>query len=189
VIDHDARRTWIPKMDFPKFDGSDVRIWLDKCSAYFQLYSIPHDFRVIAASMHMVDNASHWFQTYKHSPGVHTWEHFVVAVSQEFEVNTHRVKTMELLNLKQIGLAEDYKNQFDKLVYHILLYDKSLSETMLVPQFLLGLKDELRHSVEMHLPVSVSQAATLAAVQEHLNENTSHSTGGFLIISLMLSLP
>jgi hypothetical protein len=70
-----------------------------------------------------------------------------------------------------------------------LLYDKSLSETMLVSQFLLGLKDELRHSVEMHLPVSVSQTATLAAVQEHLNENTSHSIGGFLIISLMLSLP
>jgi hypothetical protein len=170
VLDHDARRTWISKMDFPKFDGSDVRIWLDKCSAYFQLYSILHDFRVIAASMHMLDKASHWFQTYKHSPGVHTWEHFVVAVSQEFEVNTHRVKTMELLNLKQIGSVEDYKNQFDKLVYHILLYDKSLSETMLVSQFLLGLKDELRHSVEMHLPIFVSQAATLAAVQEHLNE-------------------
>jgi hypothetical protein len=53
--------------------------------------------------MHMVDKTSHWFQTYKHSHGVHTWEHFVVVVSQEFEVNTHRVKTMELLNLKQIG--------------------------------------------------------------------------------------
>jgi hypothetical protein len=132
VLDHDARRTWISKMDFPKFDGSVVRIWLDKCSAYFQLYSILHDFHVIAASMHMLDKASHWFQTYKHSPRVHTWEHFVVAVSQEFEVNTHRVKTMELLNLKQIGSVEDYKNQFDKLVYHILLYDKSLSETVLV---------------------------------------------------------
>jgi hypothetical protein len=41
---------------------------------------------------------------------------------------------------------------------------------MLVSQFLLCLKDELRHSVEMHLLVSVSQAATLAAVQGHLNE-------------------
>jgi hypothetical protein len=65
---------------------------------------------------------------------------------------------------------EDYKNQFDKLVYHILLYDTSISETMLVPQFLLGLKDELRHSIEIHLSASVSQAATLVAVQEHLNE-------------------
>jgi hypothetical protein len=36
-VDH--RRPWIPKMDFPLFDGSDVRIWIDKCSAYFHLYS------------------------------------------------------------------------------------------------------------------------------------------------------
>jgi hypothetical protein len=39
---------------------------------------------------------------------------------------------------------------------------------MLVSQFLLGLKEDLRHVVEMHLPDSVSQAATLASVQEHL---------------------
>jgi hypothetical protein len=59
-------------MDFLHFDGSDVRIWLDKCAAYFQLYAIPLDFRVIAVSLHMVDRASHWYQAYKHSAGVHT---------------------------------------------------------------------------------------------------------------------
>jgi hypothetical protein len=96
----------------------------------------------------------------------------VLAVSQEFEVNTHRVKTMKLLNLRQTGIVEEYKLQFDQLVYHILLYNHSLSETMLVSQFLLGLKEDLRHVVEMHLPNSVSQAAILAYVQEHLTEKS-----------------
>jgi hypothetical protein len=107
---------------------------------------------------------------YKHSPGVHTWEHFVLVVSREFEVNTHRVKTMELMNLKQTGTVDEYKNHFDQLVYHILLYGHSISETMLVSQFLLGLKDELRQLVEMHLPNTLSQVATLASVQEHLSD-------------------
>jgi hypothetical protein len=80
----------------------------------------------------------------------------VLAVSQEFEVNTHRVKAMELLNLRQTSTVEEYKLQFHQLVYHILLYDHSLSETMLVSQFLLGLKEDLRHVVEMYLPDSVS---------------------------------
>jgi hypothetical protein len=155
-------------MDFPCFDCSDVRIWLEKCLAYFQLYSIPPDFRVTVPSLHMVDRASHWFQTYKHSAGVHTWEHFVLAVSQAFDVNTH-VKTMELLNLWHTGSVDEYKLQFDQLVYHIMLYDNSLSETMLVSQFLIRLKDELRQTVEMHLPNTVAQAANLAVVQEHLN--------------------
>jgi hypothetical protein len=68
----DSRQQWMPKMEFPRFDGTDVHIWLDKCAAYFQLYQIPSNFRVTAASLHMIDKASHWFQTYKHSPGIHT---------------------------------------------------------------------------------------------------------------------
>jgi hypothetical protein len=140
------------KMDFPKFDGSDVRIWLDNCLTYFHLYATPPNFRVTTTSLHMIDRASHWFQSYKHSPCNHTWEHFVVAVSQEFEVDTHRVKTMELLNLRQTRSVEEYKHQFDQLVYHIRVYDSNISETMLVSQFLLGLKFELRHPIEMHLP-------------------------------------
>jgi hypothetical protein len=68
----------------------------------------------------------------------------MVAVSHEFEVNTHRVKTMALLNLRQTGSVEEYKNKFDQLVYNIRLYDSHISETMLVSQFLLGLKKELR---------------------------------------------
>jgi hypothetical protein len=130
--DVDQRRHWIPKMDFPKFDGTNARIWLDKCDAYFDLYSIPHDFRVIAASLHMIDKANHWYQNYKLSHGNHTWEHFVVAVSCEFEDNTHRKKTMELLNLRQTGSVADYKNSFDQLVYHIKLYDNTISQIMLV---------------------------------------------------------
>jgi hypothetical protein len=117
----------MPKMDFPQFDGSDVRIWLDKCAVYFQLYVIPLDFKVTATSLHMVDRVSHWYQNYKHYGGNHTWEHFVVVVSQAFEVNTHCVKTMELLNLRQTGSVEEYKLHFDQLVYHILLYDRSMT--------------------------------------------------------------
>jgi hypothetical protein len=43
---------------------------------------------------------------------------------------------------------------------------------MLVSPFLIGLKDELRQPVEMHLPNTMSQAATLASVQEHLSDRS-----------------
>jgi hypothetical protein len=41
---------------------------------------------------------------------------------------------------------------------------------MLTSQFLLGLKEDLRQNVKMHLLDSVSQAATLATIQEHLSD-------------------
>jgi inorganic triphosphatase YgiF len=108
-----------------------------------------------------------------------------VAVSQEFEVDTHHVKTMELLNLRQTRSVEEYKHQFDQLVYHIRVYDSNISETMLVvSQFLLGLKSELKHPIEMHLPNLVAHAAILASMQEHLNDITKASYKKFHVSKL-----
>jgi hypothetical protein len=80
-------------------------------------------------------------------------------VVAEFEANTHRTKAMELLNLKRIGSVNEYRKHFEQLVYNIRLYDRSLSEMMLISQFLMGLKDEIRHNVKLMLPKSVSKAA------------------------------
>jgi hypothetical protein len=63
----------------------------------------------------------------------------VLAVVAEFENDTHRTKTMELLSLRQLGYVEEYRKQFDT----------SLSATMLTAQFIMGLKEELRLPVEM----------------------------------------
>lgn len=34
-------RNWLPKMDFPRFDGTDARIWVDKCHTFFYLVQDP----------------------------------------------------------------------------------------------------------------------------------------------------
>jgi hypothetical protein len=82
-------------------------------------------------------------------PGFQQWDGFVLAVMAEFENDTHRTKTMELLSLRQLGYVEEYHKQFEQLVYHISLFDTSLSATMLTAQFIMGLKEELRLPVEM----------------------------------------
>jgi hypothetical protein len=49
-------------------------------------------------------------------------------------------------------------------VYNIKLFDQSISSTMLTTQFLLGLKSEIRSSIEMQLPDLVAKAAILASM-------------------------
>jgi hypothetical protein len=164
----DTRKQWMPKMDFPVFDGSDARIWVDKCESYFVLYQIPVAFRVSVASIHLTGSATHWYQSYKDSADFQRWDRFAQAVVTKFEFDTHREKMMELLSLRQTRLVEEYRKCFDQLVYNIRLYDRSLSETMLTSQFLLGLKDDIRHHMGMILSESVAKATVLASVQEHL---------------------
>jgi hypothetical protein len=66
----------------------------------------------------------------------------------EFEVDTHRAKTMALLSLCQRSSETEYKQSFEQLIYNIRLYNTSLSNTMLTAQFLIGLKDNLHSTVE-----------------------------------------
>jgi hypothetical protein len=52
-------------------------------------------------------------------------------------------------------------------VYHIKLFDKTIGETFLVAQFMLGLKHDLRVGVEVQFPQTVSIAAQLALKHEN----------------------
>lgn len=67
------RRQWSPKMDFPRFDGTDVRVWLDNCETYFGFYQIAEGFQVSAAALNMVGDASNWYQAWKLEVGWHDW--------------------------------------------------------------------------------------------------------------------
>lgn len=55
----------LPKMHFPVFDGSNPRIWIDKCNNYFTIYSIAANLQVIVAVKHLEGNAAKWWQAYK----------------------------------------------------------------------------------------------------------------------------
>ena len=158
----------MPKMVFPRFDGSGVRVWLDKCEAFFQLYHIPDNFKVASASLHLSDNAAHWYQAFKQSEGFHSWEQFVAAVIQEFDVDVYRQHMKELLMLKQTDTVELYKQKFLHIVYSVRLYEPTISDTFLVTRFVMGLKEELRAGLEVQIRQTVQMAAFYASVQEGL---------------------
>lgn len=165
-----SKRPWMPKMEFPRFDGEGVRMWLDNCEVYFQLHQIPDGFKVMSASLHLQGNAAHWYQACKHTDACADWPRFRTAILQEFDVNIHRNCMRELLLLKHEDTVQQYRTVFNQLVYQVRLYDAAISETMLVTQFLLGLKEEIRSAVEIQLPQTVLLAAECALVQEAVLE-------------------
>lgn len=172
--EHGSRRTWMPKMDFPKFDGEGVRIWLDNCEAYFQLYNIADNMKILSASLNLMGNAAHWYHSVKLTSVCETWTSFCTAVLQEFDVNVHRSCMRDLLVLKQQGTVLEYKSMFHQLVYQIRLYEGTVSETLLVTRFVLGLKEEIRQAVEMQIPTTLYAATEFALVQEALLERNKH---------------
>jgi hypothetical protein len=97
-------------MDFPKFDGSDVRVWLDNCETYFRFYNIVDEFRVSAATLNLVGDAAHWYQAWKQEMGWPTWDQLRTAIAAEFELHIEKTKMDELLLLTQTSTVTEYRS-------------------------------------------------------------------------------
>ena len=119
----------MPKMEFPRFDGEGVRMWLDNCESYFLLYQIPKNFKLMSASLHLRGNAAHWYQSVKFTDICSSWQAFGAAVLTEVDMNIHRTCMRDLLVLKQTGTVQEYRNSFNQLVYQVWLYEGNVSET------------------------------------------------------------
>ena len=122
-------------MDFPKFDGSGVKVWIDNCETYFAFYQIAEDFLVSAASLNLVGDATNWYQAWKLEVGWHNWEMLKTAIAGEFDVHLQSLKMDEWLLLTQTGTVSEYRAKFNELVYQIRLYDPLLCGSVLVSHF------------------------------------------------------
>jgi hypothetical protein len=58
-------RSALPKLSFPKFSGTNPKIWIDKCIDYFKIFNILDHMWTTVTSLHMEDNATKWLQVYK----------------------------------------------------------------------------------------------------------------------------
>jgi hypothetical protein len=68
-----SMKSMVPKMSFPKFDGTDPCIWKDKCQDYFTMFNIPAGIWTTMASLNMEDKAARWLKVYKLQHGLGDW--------------------------------------------------------------------------------------------------------------------
>lgn len=113
---HDKKDTMpkhsMPKMNFPVFDGSAPKVWIDNCHSYFELYQLPEGMWITAATLHLKDNAAKWWQAYKQNHTFKTWKHFCQTVEEQFGADDFRSAVTDLLELRQQGSLEEYTTQF-----------------------------------------------------------------------------
>ena len=72
------------KLEFPKFDGSNPRIWIKKCCKYFDLCKIPNEQKVDLASLNMTGKAENWVTSYLANRIRVDWNDFVIDLNARF---------------------------------------------------------------------------------------------------------
>jgi len=72
------------KLDFPRFDGSDVLQWIFRAEQFFNYYNTSDEQRLTIAAVHMEKDVVPWFQMMSTSNSFPTWVAFTRALEREF---------------------------------------------------------------------------------------------------------
>ena len=153
-----------PKIHFPKFDGSNPKIWFDNCINYFTIYSIPERLKVTAATMHLEGNASKWWQAYKQNHAIPEWKILCQVIQEKFGADDYRNAINELVSLKQTRSVEEYTIAFQSLQFDISMHNCHYDELFFATTYVQGLKEEIRATMEPHVPVTVERASMITRI-------------------------
>jgi hypothetical protein len=156
----------IPKMQFPFFDGTQPKIWLDKCTRYFKIYNMEKKLWVEAASLHLQENAAKWWQVYQLQHPDVKWKKFAEDIQSKFGNDDHRSAMSELLDLRQTTTVEDYASQFQSLQYDVTMHGGHDDPVFFATQFVKGLREDIRVVVEPQVPTTVDRAVIIAKIQQ-----------------------
>jgi hypothetical protein len=116
------------KISFPWFDGTQPRIWRDKCLDYFKLFNVHPSLWLISTTLHMDGNAALWLKAYRLHHEISSWPVLMAAVEEKFGADDHRKYMKQLLSLKHRGTMEEYQQQFEELSYQVAIQNPHYDE-------------------------------------------------------------
>ncbi|WVZ71981.1 hypothetical protein U9M48_020508 [Paspalum notatum var. saurae] len=176
----------LPQLDFPKFDGSNPKIWIKRCDTYFDVYNVPEEQWVRLATMHFTGAAAFWMQSIEINLKQCSWEDLCLVVVRRFERDQLHSIIRKFYHISQGGASvSEYVEHFDDLIHQLLAQDPCFSTTAITTRFIDGLDPKIKAVVLVHKPKYLDTASSLALLQEevlmgnsfgHSKREDSHSS-------------
>jgi hypothetical protein len=150
------------KLDFPRFDGTDVLQWIFKAEQFFNYYATPDDQRLTISSIHLDKGVVPWYQMLVRNQPFHSWIAFTRALEAEFGPSPFECPRSTLFKLTQTQTVSEFYTKFTALANRT----HGVSSDALLDCFISGLKPEIRHDVLAQSPISLTKAVSLAKLFE-----------------------
>lgn len=120
----------LPKLHFPKFDGTAPQLWIIQANSYFDMYFVDPAMQVRVATMHFTGNAKRWLQSIAHRLEQTEWLAFCALLRERLCRDQHELLLPNSDLVKQLSA---YTTNLDTLSY--------------VTRFINGLRDDIRSVV------------------------------------------
>ncbi|XP_066323451.1 uncharacterized protein [Miscanthus floridulus] len=175
----------MPQQDFSKFDGSNPKLWIKRCDAYFDVYDIPPDNWVKLATINFTGTAAFWMQTIELNLHQCPWDSFYKHVVDRFDRDQFNHFIRQFFHVKQTASVAEYITLFDELMHQLLAHDPLVNPAFLTNKFIDGLADNIKAAILLHRPKDLDTASSLAILQEeivlgkpHIGYKKPNSSGG-----------
>lgn len=119
----------VPKLDFPKFDGSNPQDWRMKCEHYFDVNNTFPGLWVRISIIYFMGRAASWLRSSRAHLRFPMWEDFCTAVSEKFDRDQHEALIRQMDSIKQTRMVWEFYEQFDELMNQLLVYDPLLAQS------------------------------------------------------------
>nr|CAD1833858.1 unnamed protein product [Ananas comosus var. bracteatus] len=104
----------LTKLEFPRFNGEELKGWLYRCEQFFEIDGTPEDSKVKIAAIHLEGRALQWHQVFMKARLTRsrpTWEEYVMALNTRFGSELYDDPTSELKKLRQTGTIQRVSGQ------------------------------------------------------------------------------
>lgn len=162
----------LPKMTFPTFDGTDLKLWITCAEDYFEMYSIEPSVWIQYSRMQFLGLAKRWIQSVTDELKTMTWSQFYQALHTRFDRDQHEFLLRKMNRIRQTSTVQDYVDRFVELIDQLKAYDSSTSALSHITRFLDGLHTNIHAVLLIQRPDSLDIAYTLALLQEEAMEST-----------------
>jgi len=166
------------KLDFPKFDGSEVLQWSFKDEQFFDYYKTHDDQRLLIASVHLEKEVVPWFQMQAKTHAFSTWVAFTRALDVEFSLSPYECPRADLFKLTQEGSVHEYCVKFTALANRV----QGITTEALLDCFVGGLRQDIRRDVLVQDPKTLMRCVSLAKLfeEKYAAKQKFHGSKGYM---------
>ncbi|XP_017408768.2 uncharacterized protein LOC108321508 [Vigna angularis] len=150
------------RLDCPRFDGSNTLDWIFAVTRFFDYHQTPEVDRLQIISFYMDGPALSWFQWMERNQFLRSWKDFLHSLETRFAPSRFQNVKGRLCKLYQTRSVLQYLNDFEGLANRVT----DVPPSFLLECFISGLHPDIQREVLAFQPVSFSEAAELAKLQE-----------------------
>lgn len=164
-----------PRIDLPRFDGTNPRLWQMRCEDYFKLCGTQRSLWIQFATTLFEGPAARWLEAVQRRAPNATWEEFCRLLQNRFGRNQHQALVRRLHSISQTGTVEEYVEQFAELYDQLTAYEPNPVTIHYVTRFVDGLQPQVRMQVALQQPSDLDAAYELALLHESISNSSSQA--------------